>query len=118
MTRRRRVVTLGIVTLSFVSGGLNIPVDAGERQVFEVRTHTVDGGGGTSADGIEFEVKGTIGQPDVSSSTDGEWVVNGGFWTPADPTAGAIFADGFEIGTADRWTDSNGDLPLFTPIGF
>ena len=118
MTHRRRVVAIGIVTLALVAGGSGTPVNAGDRQTFEIRTHTVDGGGGASTDGIEFEVSGTIGQPDTSSSTDGEWVASGGFWTPADPTAGAIFADGFENGTADRWSDSNGVLPLFAPMGF
>lgn len=118
MTYQRRVVAISIVTLAFVTGSPGTPVNAGERQTFEIRTYTVDGGGGVSADGIEFEVSGTIGQPDTSSSTDGEWVVSGGYWTPSDPTAGAIFADGFENGTTNGWSDSSGALPLFAPMGF
>ena len=48
---------------------------------FDLSWNTIDGGGGTSSGGT-FEVTGTIGQPDASSSmlTGGTFSLSGGFW--------------------------------------
>ena len=41
---------------------------------------TINGGGGTSADGV-YSVSGTIGQPSSSTMSGGNYAVTGGFWS-------------------------------------
>jgi hypothetical protein len=45
---------------------------------------TVDGGGGTTSDGV-YEISGTIGQPDAGSVITGDYVIEGGFWSDLEP---------------------------------
>jgi hypothetical protein len=59
---------------------------------FELTRWTVDNGGGMSATGGQFELSGTIGQPDVGAMTGGVFVLNGGFWFPL--AAGDCNSDG------------------------
>ncbi len=56
---------------------------------FQIRSSTIDGGGGTSSGGA-FSVSGTIGQPDAGRMAGGAFSVAGGFWT-AVQTPGAPF---------------------------
>ncbi len=49
-------------------------------QTYEVRWHTVDGGGIMYATGNGYKVGGTIGQPDAGRLVGGEYAVIGGFW--------------------------------------
>ena len=76
-------------------------IDAGQGTTYSVDRHTVDGGGGTSSGG-NFEIQGTIGQPDadpLQPSTGGVFEITGGFWpglAPAPPRPDALFANGFE----------------------
>jgi len=48
---------------------------------YRIEWFSVDGGGGTSAGG-EYELSGTIGQPDATSAvlTGGSYRLQGGFW--------------------------------------
>ncbi len=61
---------------------------------FELTQTTIDAGGGT-ASGVDFELVGTIAQPeaDAQQSSGGEFVLAGGFWASANDM---IFSDGFE----------------------
>ena len=61
---------------------------------FELTRTTIDAGGGT-ATGPDFEVVGTIAQPEANArlSAGGEFLLAGGFW--ASPTD-SIFSNGFE----------------------
>ena len=74
---------------------------AAQGDAYTVDRHTVDGGGGTSSGG-NFEIQGTIGQPDadpLQPSTGGGFEVTGGFWpglAPASPQPDPLFANGFE----------------------
>lgn len=56
-------------------------------QDFEISRATVDGGGVMRSNGGEFELSGTIGQPDagIMQSPDGEFELTGGFWFALDP---------------------------------
>jgi hypothetical protein len=47
---------------------------------YSVDWFTVDGGGGTTGDGV-YEITGTIGQPDAGSIIAGNYVIEGGFWS-------------------------------------
>ena len=61
---------------------------------FELTQTTIDAGGGT-ASGVDFELDGTIAQPEANAqqSSGGEFLVAGGFWASANDT---IFSDSFE----------------------
>jgi hypothetical protein len=71
---------------------LLLPV-AGFAQSYTVDWYKISGGGGTSAGG-NYQVSGTIGQPDASvAMSGGNYSVTGGFWaliqvvqTPGAPT--------------------------------
>ena len=47
---------------------------------YSVDWYTVDGGGGTTSDGV-YEISGTIGQPDAGNLLSGDYVIEGGFWS-------------------------------------
>jgi len=46
---------------------------------YDLSWYTIDGGGGTSAGG-NFELSGTIGQPDAGMMSGGNFELRGGFW--------------------------------------
>jgi hypothetical protein len=59
---------------------------------YDLRWNTIDGGGSTSATGGVYALGGTVGQADAGRIAGGSFVVNGGFWKPAEavmPTATA-----------------------------
>ena len=47
---------------------------------YESDWHTVDGGGYTFSTGGDFELGGTVGQPDAGSHGGGTYALGGGFW--------------------------------------
>lgn len=49
-------------------------------QNYSIDWFTIDGGGGTSSGG-SYALSGTIGQPDASAMTGGDFVLTGGFWS-------------------------------------
>lgn len=56
------------------------PVFSGQ---YDLRWHTIDGGGGTSSSG-SYTLSGTIGQPDAGVvMSGGDFTLSGGFW-PGD----------------------------------
>jgi hypothetical protein len=59
---------------------------AGEEPEFEITRSTIDGGGVMRSVGGEFELSGTIGQPDAGVMTGGEFDLFGGFWFKLPPT--------------------------------
>ena len=66
-------------------------------QALEIRSATIDGGGGRSS-GARYTVSGTVGQPDAHPAIGSSRSLDGGFW-PAPETpllVDALFADGFE----------------------
>lgn len=55
---------------------------AARAQTFDLSWYTIDGGGGMHATGGNFELSGTIGQPDAGAvMTGGGFVLVGGFWS-------------------------------------
>jgi len=55
-------------------------------QVFDVSWHSVDGGGTVRSTGGDYELSGTIGQPDAGGRTGGDFELSGGFWFELAPT--------------------------------
>jgi hypothetical protein len=70
--RVRRAVAISTIVL----GGSVVASD------FELTRWTVDDGGGMFTAGGEFELSGTIGQPDAGTMTGSVFELNGGFWFP------------------------------------
>ena len=69
--------------------GLILMVSAGVTAAddFEISRSTIDGGGAMRSTGGEFELSGTIGQPDAGTmvSPDGGFELTGGFWFEEPP---------------------------------
>lgn len=60
---------------------------------FEILSATLDGGGGTSSD-LDFDLTGTIGQPEAGTrARGGAFEIEGGFWTRDQ--VDYLFADSF-----------------------
>lgn len=59
---------------------------AGGAPIFEITRSTINGGGVVRSTGGEFELSGTIGQPDAGTMTGGEFQLSGGFWFGLAPT--------------------------------
>ena len=51
-------------------------------QEFDLLRSTIDGGGAMNSTGGDFELSGTIGQPDAGLLSGGEFELSGGFWFP------------------------------------
>ncbi len=79
--KRRYFYTLLIAAclIGFVVGGVALAQSGG---AFELRSATMDGGGGTSA-GVAFVLSGTAGQPDAGQLSGGDFTIRGGFWQSA-----------------------------------
>ncbi len=55
-------------------------------QDFELTRNTFDGGGVMRSTGGNFEMSGTIGQPDAGVMYGGDFQLTGGFWFELPPT--------------------------------
>ena len=53
---------------------------AGSADDFTLNWWTIDGGGVMRSTGGNFELSGTIGQPDAGSMSGGNFALTGGFW--------------------------------------
>ncbi len=51
-------------------------------QVYQIETHVIGGGGGTSS-GSDYVISGTLGQPLAGTASGGEYELSGGFWNVA-----------------------------------
>jgi hypothetical protein len=66
-----------------------LAVSTAAAQTFDLDWNTIDGGGAMWTTGGDFELSGTIGQPDAGATmTGGSFSLTGGFW--ALPTGPAI----------------------------
>ncbi len=82
---------------------------------FDLSWYTVDGGGGSSSTGGDFELSGTIGQPDAGAMTGGDFEMTGGFWfeqPPGDCNATGIADLLDHADFADCLTGPDGGLPM------
>jgi len=94
-----------IILLIFVLAGVFV-ADA-SALTYQIVWSTIDGGGGTSSGG-QYVLTGTIGQPDASYSSGGQYEVLGGFW-PGGPLCIVNFAD--FAGLAAYWLQTGTGLP-------
>jgi len=54
-------------------------------QNFDLSWHSIDSGGVMRSTGGNFELSGTIGQPDAGAMAGGGFQLNGGFWFELPP---------------------------------
>ncbi|MBI1827346.1 MAG: hypothetical protein HYR83_13275 [Planctomycetes bacterium] len=52
---------------------------------FDLTWHSIDGGGVMRSTGGDFELSGTIGQPDAGAMVGGSFQLTGGFWFEISP---------------------------------
>ena len=93
MNHRRPTTSQGALIAAFAVFALS---SAATAQPFDLTWHSIDGGGGFSAGG-DFELEGTLGQPDAGILTGGNFELSGGFWAGAVPQCaclGDMNADG------------------------
>jgi hypothetical protein len=68
--------------MKLLFSALMLSVVIATAQPFSIDWLTIDGGGGTSSGGA-FTLTGTIGQPDASALSGGDFSLEGGFWAGA-----------------------------------
>lgn len=74
MTRIVQIGTRAGLWVSFVFAAVALAQD------YAIDWHTIDGGGDMLSSGGDFELSGTVGQPDAGAMTGGEFQLTGGFW--------------------------------------
>ncbi len=67
------------VSLSLIAATFAVAQD------FDLSWFTIDGGGEMFSTGGDFELRGTIGQPDAGVLSGAEFELSGGFWFPIPP---------------------------------
>jgi hypothetical protein len=78
--------------MTVIACGLLLPALAHTQ--YEVDWYTYDGGGELHSQGIDFDVSGTIGQPDAGATMQGiRFSVEGGFWAGAPRCLGDLDGD-------------------------
>lgn len=68
-----------------VAASTALMATAGEP-TYEMIRSSFDGGGTMSSTGGDYELAGTIGQPDAGTMSGGDFSLSGGFWFPLAPT--------------------------------
>ena len=74
---------------------------------YEIRWHTIDGGGGVSS-GEQYVVMGTVAQHDAAVSEGGNYELLGGFW-PGEPSCVVDLQHFARF--AEYWLESGTGLP-------
>jgi len=72
-----------------------LPLGAG-GQDWSVDHYTVTGGGEVLAEGGDWQVSGTLGQPGSTPSEGGRWEASAGFWSVTVTQTEVLFKDEFE----------------------
>ena len=90
---RKTHSSVRVALLRFAAATLTLTLaPSAFAQDFDISWHTIDGGGEMFTGGGDFELSGTIGQPDAGPMTGGDFDLVGGFWAgvagdspPCDP---------------------------------
>jgi hypothetical protein len=81
-------LVLAISTVVFLAGTASAQSGGG----YDLSWHTIDGGGAMVSTVGDFELGGTVGQPDAGAMAGGDFTLTGGFWFALAP--GDCNADG------------------------
>ncbi len=80
LCRRRCLIAVSVIcTCAAAAGVWTVAIQ------FDVDWFTIDGGGVMRSTGGDFELSGTIGQPDAGVLEGGGFVLTGGFWFGLSP---------------------------------
>ena len=79
--QRMTILLLGAAAL-----GVRVIVAVAVDPVYDLTWHTIDGGGVMRSTGGNFELSGTIGQPDAGAMSGGNFTLTGGFWFEVVPS--------------------------------
>ncbi|UCC29652.1 MAG: hypothetical protein JSU86_15785 [Phycisphaerales bacterium] len=79
MTQNAQILQRMWMLLLLACSGLTLADD------LEINRSTIDGGGAMFSTGGDFELSGTIGQPDAGVMQGGEFTLTGGFWFEEPP---------------------------------
>ncbi len=79
----KRIAHIGIRVMSILAIAAAGAVFADD---LEITRSTIDGGGAMHSTGGDFELSGTIGQPDAGTMSGDEFDLTGGFWFEEPPT--------------------------------
>src|SRR3990172_7296677 len=78
---RKRLMTMGLANGGVLAAAIAVVVAAGAGgPEFDLSWYTIDGGGEMRSTGGDFELSGTIGQPDAGAMSGGDFTLTGGFW--------------------------------------
>ena len=69
-----------ISTITVAWACLLVLVGLARGQDYQIEWYSIDGGGVMNSTGGDFELSGTIGQPDADMMTGGDFGLSGGFW--------------------------------------
>jgi len=79
----------------------------------EMTRWTIDGGGVSRSSGGDYELSGTLGQPDAGTLVGGDFMLTGGFWIGQSPgdcdSSGCV--DLFDYAAFERCLGGPGDGP-------
>jgi len=78
--------TTNAVLISAMAFATTTVLMAGGEPPFEITRPTIDGGGVMRSTGDEFELSGSIGQPDAGCMEGDDFELKGGFWFEVPPT--------------------------------
>ncbi len=84
MNRKTHKTSRAMMTMLLISAGAAVAQD------FAIDWHSIDGGGVMFSTGGNFELGGTIGQPDAGFMTGGNFELSGGFWAGAVPQCACL----------------------------
>jgi len=79
---RPRLILLALFVLVPLILLIAVPILAQTGGGYDLTWSSIDGGGGTSSSG-GYSLSGTIGQPDASLTSGGDYTLVGGFWAAA-----------------------------------
>jgi hypothetical protein len=77
VARSRWLAGLMLLTLLLLAGGAALAQSGGG---YDLSWNTIDGGGITFAEGGNYRLGGTAGQPDAGVLSGGAYTLSGGFW--------------------------------------
>jgi hypothetical protein len=97
-----------------IAGAITDTAAPAEESTFEMSRFTMDGGGGTLSVGVEFELSGTIGQPDARVLSGVEFTLTGGFWhgQPPGDSNGDGGVDLFDYAELNTCASGPGGAPV------
>jgi hypothetical protein len=75
-----------MLMLAAAALGASVILAVAVDPTYDLTWHTIDGGGVMRSTGGNFELSGTIGQPDAGAMSGGNFTLTGGFWFELVPS--------------------------------